>query len=451
MAKQVKPKIETFARIKVFGIGGAGGSAVNRMIDAGIKDLDFVAINTDAQALSGSKAPVKINIGRETTRGLGAGSDPLVGQSSAEESIDEIRQAIEGADMLFIAFGSGGGTGGGAAHVIAKLAKEMGVLTVAFATRPFRFEGEQRERNAEWAITNLEEHVDTLVLIPNDRLLDAIDRKTPLSEAFKIADDVLRQGVQGISDLITVPGMINLDFADVKAIMEDSGQALMGIGRAGGDDRAEVAARQAIESPLLDVSIDGAQRVLFNVIGGSDMTMYEINSAASVITDVADQNVKVIFGASINPELEGEIIVTVVATGFSFDYDRSRYRRTVENIAQSHDDDDEEPAAVIGDEADDNESESAKSSKSESRRGWWNQRSADEDDLGADIDDIAKDIDRSLSRQSGKDQKAIDDYGVDGEPDSVWDADDDEDLDRPTFIRKIRRRGGDKKDSSKKS
>ncbi len=451
MAKQVKPKVETFARIKVFGIGGAGGSAVNRMIEAGVKDLEFVAINTDAQALSGSKAPIKINIGRETTRGLGAGSDPVIGQRSAEESIDDIRQAIEGADMLFIAFGAGGGTGSGAAHVIAKLAKEMGVLTVAFATRPFRFEGEQRERNADWAITSLEEHVDTLVLVPNDRLLDAIDRKTPLTEAFKIADDVLRQGVQGISDLITVPGMINLDFADVRAIMESSGQALMGIGRASGDDRAEMAARQAIESPLLDVSIDGAQRVLFNVIGGPDMTMYEINSAASVITDVADQNVRVIFGASINPELEGEIIVTVVATGFSYDYDRDRGRREVDTIAQSQ----VEVAADDEPESDDDKDKEASRGKVNLRRGWWGQRAADEadDELDTDIDDIAKDIDRSLSQQADKDQKVIDDYGVDSEPGSVWGPEqDDEDLDRPTFIRKIRRRGADsKKESSKKS
>ena len=450
MAKQFKPKIETFAQIKVVGIGGAGGSAVNRMIEAGIKDLDFVAINTDAQALSSSKATTKINIGRETTRGLGAGSDPAIGQRSAEESIEEIRQAIEGTDMLFIAFGAGGGTGSGAAHVVAKLAKELGVLTVAFATRPFRFEGEKREKNAEFAISNLEDHVDTLVLIPNDRLLDAIDRKTPLSEAFKIADDVLRQGVQGISDLITVPGMINLDFADVKAIMEESGQALMGIGRASGDDRAEEAARQAIESPLLDVSIDGARGVLFNVIGGNDMTMHEINAAASVITEVADQNVNVIFGATINPDLEDEMIVTVVATGFSLDYDRSRRQQDLDQMASEEDDNSTPPTPgdVIGgddDEVDDDEQ------RGESRRGWWNRGpDGDEDeDLDADIDDIAKDIDRSFgSKKSSKGQKVIDDFGVDSESDSVWGGDEEDDIDRPTFIRKIRRK--DKKDGGKK-
>ena len=446
MAKQLKPKIETFAQIKVAGIGGAGGSAVNRMIDAGIKDLDFIAINTDAQALSGSKATTKINIGRETTRGLGAGSDPAIGQQSAEESINEIRQAIEGADMLFIAFGAGGGTGSGAAHVVAKLAKEMGILTVAFATRPFRFEGEKREKNAEFAIGNLEDHVDTLVLIPNDRLLDAIDRKTPLSEAFKIADDVLRQGVQGISDLITVPGMINLDFADVKAIMEESGQALMGIGRASGDDRAEEAARQAIESPLLDVSIDGARGVLFNVIGGNDMTMHEINAAASVITEVADQNVNVIFGATVDPELEDEIIVTVVATGFSLDYDRSRSQKDLDQMASEDKDSASTPGDVIGsDDVDDDEL------GGEPRRGWWNRGSDDEEeeDLDADIDNIAKDIDRSFSgKQPGKNQKVIDDFGVDGDSDSVWGEDDEDDIDRPSFIRKIRRK--DKKDDGKK-
>lgn len=444
MAKQLKPKIETFAQIKVVGIGGAGGSAVNRMIEAGIKDLDFIAINTDAQALSGSKAPIKINIGRETTRGLGAGSEPSIGQRSAEESIEEIRQAIDGADMLFVTFGAGGGTGSGAAHVVAKLAKEMGILTVAFATRPFRFEGEKREKNAEYAINNLEDHVDTLVLIPNDRLLDAIDRKTPLSEAFKIADDVLRQGVQGISDLITVPGMINLDFADVKAIMEESGQALMGIGRASGDDRAEEAARQAIESPLLDVSIDGARGVLFNVIGGNDMTMHEINAAASVITEVADQNVNVIFGATINPELEGEIIVTVVATGFSMDYDRARRPQDLDRMAS--DDSPPAPGDVIGSDDDSGSDDD----QDEPRRGWWN-RSGDDDDEGldADIDDIAKDIDRSFGdKKADKNQKAIDDFGVDGESDSVWGDDDEDDIDRPTFIRKIRRK--DKKDGGKK-
>lgn len=443
MAKQVKPKIETFAQIKVVGIGGAGGSAVNRMIEAGIKDLDFIAINTDAQALSGSKAPIKINIGRETTRGLGAGSEPAIGQQSAEESIEEIRQAIEGADMLFITFGAGGGTGSGAAHVVAKLAKEMGILTVAFATRPFRFEGEKREKNAEYAISNLEDHVDTLVLIPNDRLLDAIDRKTPLSEAFKIADDVLRQGVQGISDLITVPGMINLDFADVKAIMEESGQALMGIGRASGDDRAEEAARQAIESPLLDVSIDGARGVLFNVIGGNDMSMHEINAAASVITEVADQNVNVIFGATVNPELEGEIIVTVVATGFSMDYDQTR--RSQDSDQMPADEDGPTPGEVIG--ADDDEDGPA---QAEGRRGWWNRN--EDDDLEAEIDDIAEDIDRSFAdKKSAKNEKAIDDFGVDGEADSVWGEDDEEDIDRPTFIRKIRRKDKkDKKEAGKK-
>ena len=461
MAKEVKPKIETFAQIRVFGIGGAGGAAVNRMIEAGVKDLDFVAINADAQALSTSKAPVKINIGRETTRGLGAGSDPAVGQKSAEESIEEIRGALDGTDMLFLALGAGGGTGSGAAHVVARLAKDMGILTVAFATRPFRFEGEKRERNAEFAISSLEEYVDTLVLIPNDKLLDAIDRKTPLSEAFKIADDVLRQGVQGISDLITVPGMINLDFADVKAIMEESGQALMGIGRASGDDRAEMAARQAIESPLLDVSIDGARGVLFNVIGGNDMTMHEINSAASVITEAADQNVNVIFGATINPELEGEIIITVVATGFSVDYNRGHRQVDASDSGRSQ----TRTTANRDATTDADEDSQATGSKSETRRGWFGHRGGqgdddDEVDPNVNIEDIAKDIDMSLGQQSAdgdQQPKVLDDYGVDEGSDSVWGDEEEEDLDRPTFIRKIRRRVSEtkdkdgKKDAGKKS
>lgn len=317
---QVNPAVETFARIKVVGVGGAGGAAVNRMIEAGVEGVEFIVVNTDAQALHHSKAQKKIHIGKDTTRGLGAGADPNVGQNAAQESRDEIKQALENADMVFVTIGAGGGTGSGAGHVVAKVAREMNALVVGFATKPFAFEGEKRRRNAETAIANLRQSVDTLITIPNDRLLQTIDRNTPLLEAFKVADDVLRQGVQGISDLITVHGLINLDFADVKTVMSNAGSALMGIGRASGDDRAVQAAQQAIESPLLEVSIDGARGILFNVIGGNDMSMHEINAAAETITAAADPDANIIFGATISPDLEGEVIITVVATGFDAAY-----------------------------------------------------------------------------------------------------------------------------------
>lgn len=317
---QVAPAIETFARIKVVGVGGAGGAAINRMIDAGVDGVEFIAVNTDAQALHHSKAQVKIHIGKDETRGLGAGADPMVGQKAAEESIEELRKAITGADMVFVTLGAGGGTGSGAGHVVSRIAKESGSLVVGFATKPFAFEGEKRRRNAELAIDNLRRSVDTLIVIPNDRLLQTIDRQTPLLEAFKVADDVLRQGVQGISDLITVHGLINLDFADVKAVMSNAGSALMGIGRAAGENRAVLAAQQAIESPLLEVSIDGARGILFNIIGGNDLSMHEINTAAETITNAADADANIIFGATISPDLDGEVIITVVATGFDAAY-----------------------------------------------------------------------------------------------------------------------------------
>lgn len=319
---QVSPAIETFARIKVIGVGGAGGAAVNRMIEAGVDGVEFIAVNTDAQALHHSKAQTKIHIGHETTRGLGAGADPTAGQRAAEESYDEIKAAIEGADMVFITIGAGGGTGSGAGHIVAKIAKDLDILVVGFATKPFAFEGEKRRINAEAAISNLRSAVDTLIIIPNDRLLQTIDRSTPILQAFKVADDVLRQGVQGISDLITVHGLINLDFADVKAVMSNAGSALMGIGRASGDNRAVEAAQEAVESPLLEVSIDGARGILFNVIGGNDMSMHEINTVAEAITASADPKANIIFGATINPALDGEIIVTVVAAGFEEAYFR---------------------------------------------------------------------------------------------------------------------------------
>ncbi len=320
MAQVVEPEIETFAQIKVVGVGGAGGAAVNRMIEAGVENVEFIAINTDAQALHYSKADKKVHIGKDTTKGLGSGANPKTGQLAAEESSDEIKKALHGADMVFVTLGAGGGTGSGAGHIVAKLAKDDGALVVGFATKPFAFEGDKRRRNAEEAIDKLRQSVDTLIIVPNDRLLQTIDRQTPLIEAFKVADDVLRQGVQGISDLITVHGLINLDFADVKTVMINAGTALMGIGRASGDDRAVKAAKQAIESPLLEVSIDGARGILFNVIGGEDLAMHEINTAAETITAAADPEANIIFGATINPDIVGEIIITVVATGFDASY-----------------------------------------------------------------------------------------------------------------------------------
>lgn len=320
---EVKPAdIQTFATIKVAGVGGAGGAAINRMADAGLHGVQFIAVNTDAQALHNSQADVKIHIGRETTRGLGAGADPSVGEKAAEESREEIKKAIEGADLLFITLGAGGGTGSGAGHIVAEVAREMGILTVGVVTKPFSFEGEKRRQNADWAITQLGRQVDTLITIPNDRLLQTIDRRTPLLETFKIADDVLRQGVQGISELITEHGLINLDFADVKTIMQNAGSALMGIGRASGENRAVQAAQQAIESPLLEVSIDGARGVLFNITGGYDMSMHEINEAAEVITNAVAPDANIIFGATLKPELEDELIITVIATGFDSAYFR---------------------------------------------------------------------------------------------------------------------------------
>lgn len=322
---EVKPAdIQTFATIKVIGVGGAGGAAVNRMADANMQGVQFIAVNTDAQALHNSKAGTKIHIGKDTTRGLGAGADPAVGQKAAEESRDDLKKALQGCDLLFITLGAGGGTGSGASHVVAEVARELGILTVAVATKPFSFEGEKRRQNAEWAITKLGQHVDTLITIPNDRLLQTIDKRTPLLETFKIADDVLRQGVQGISELITEHGLINLDFADVKTIMQNAGSALMGIGRASGDNRAVLAAQQAIESPLLEVSIDGARGVLFNITGGYDMSMHEINEAAEVITNAVAPDANIIFGATLKPEMDDELVITVIATGFDSAYFREK-------------------------------------------------------------------------------------------------------------------------------
>ena len=318
---EIKPtEVETKASIKVVGVGGAGGSAVNRMKEVGLSGVEFIAINTDAQALHHSNADTKVHIGK----GLGAGGDPEKGQSAAEESRENIKESLKGADMVFITLGAGGGTGSGAGPIVAKEAKDQGILTVGVVTRPFTFEGAQRKRNADKAIDEMTGAVDALITIPNDRLLQTIDPRTPLLETFKIADDVLRQGVQGISELITEHALINLDFADVKAIMKNAGSALMGIGRDSGENRAKLAAQQAIESPLIEVKIDGARGVLFSVAGGYDMSMSEIQEAAEEITGAVSPDANIIFGASIRPELQDEIVITVVATGFDSDVYRKK-------------------------------------------------------------------------------------------------------------------------------
>lgn len=313
---EIKPEIETFAKIKVVGIGGSGSSAINRMISSKIRGVEFVAINTDAQSLHHSKANSKLHIGKMTTKGLGAGMDPELGLKAAEENQDEIHEMLKGSDMVFITCGLGGGTGTGAAPIIADISKDVGALTISVVTKPFGFEGEQRSIIAERGLNELAEKVDSIITIPNDRILQIIDKKTSLLDSFAIVDDVLRQGVQGISDLITVSGLINVDFADVKSIMENTGSALMGIGRGTGENRAVDAAKSAIDSPLLELSVDGAKGILFTISGGPGLGMYEVNEAAKVITANADPSAKVIFGAVINEDMKDEISITVIATGF---------------------------------------------------------------------------------------------------------------------------------------
>lgn len=314
---QVKPEIEAFARIKVVGIGGSGINAVDHMIRSKVKGVDFIAVNTDAQDLHNSLAPRKIHIGKNLTKGLGAGMNPEVGRQAAEETKDDLQDVLKGADMVFITCGFGGGTGTGAAPIVARTAKEQGALTVAVVTKPFNFEGIQRSQIAEDGLINLRDSVDAMIVVPNDRLVEMVEKDTTFLSAFAMSDDVLRQAVEGISDLITMPGIINVDFADVKAVLSDAGSALMGVGFAKGDKRAEEAAAIAINSPLLDLSIDGAKGVLFAIAGGEDMTMSEIQEAARVITDPVDNNAKVIFGAIKDNRLKkGEIKVTVIASGF---------------------------------------------------------------------------------------------------------------------------------------
>lgn len=433
---QVAPAIETFARIKVIGVGGAGGAAVNRMIDSGVEGVEFIVVNTDAQALHHSNAQTKIHIGSDATRGLGAGADPLKGQEAAEESITEIRNAVAGADMVFVTLGAGGGTGSGAGHIVAKEASSAGALVVGFATKPFAFEGEKRRRNAELAIENLRGSVDTLIVIPNDRLLQTIDRQTPLLEAFKVADDVLRQGVQGISDLITVHGLINLDFADVKAVMSNAGSALMGIGRASGENRAIEAAQQAVESPLLEVSIDGARGILFNVIGGMDMSMHEINMAAETITAAADSDANIIFGATINPDLEGEIIITVVATGFDASYFAERTTQPIASFRP-------EPTKAKAEETmmkdidmdlDEGKAEEDFHTDKPMPNIWTMDADAEKE----------KDVDQKTDKEDAKEEVKPQVFGP-------VVKDDEDELEKPSFLRRLKRHKNDAKKDEKSS
>ncbi|HVX56517.1 MAG TPA: cell division protein FtsZ [Candidatus Saccharimonadales bacterium] len=438
MAQVVEPAIETFAQIKVIGVGGAGGAAVNRMVEAGIENVEFIAINTDAQALHHSKAGRKIHIGKDATRGLGAGADPTVGQQAAEQSREDIKKAVEGADMAFVTIGAGGGTGSGAGPIVANIAQEQGILVVGFATKPFAFEGEKRRRNADAAIEKLRDAVDTLIVIPNDRLLETIDRDTPLTEAFKVADDVLRQGVQGISDLITVHGLINLDFADVKAVMSKAGSALMGIGRATGENRAVTAAQQAIESPLLEVSIDGARGILFNVIGGNDLAMHEINAAAEAITAAADPEANIIFGATINPQLEGEVIITVVATGFDASYYNQRPQQKATAPAASKQSD---GSPVLASTATTKQDEKALSEID---------MNLDEDKDAPQADDFTDD--RPMPNIWALHNDNEDDESSDSQPQQheVVASSLEEDLEKPSFLRRLGRRrksaGSDSRD-----
>lgn len=313
---KTKNTAETFARIKVMGVGGGGSNAVERMINEGLHGVEFVAVNTDAQALMQSSAPTRVRIGDKLTRGLGAGGDPEIGRKAAEESAEDLYKVLKGSDMVFVTAGIGGGTGTGAAPIVAQIAREVGALTIGVVTRPFTFEGARRLQTSEVGIAKLKEQADTLIVIPNDRLLQIVDKRASLNEAFLVADDVLRQGIQGISELITIPGLINLDFADVRTIMSEGGAALMAVGSASGEDRARVAAEHAITSTLLDITIDGARGILFNVTGGQDLSLFEVNTAAAIIKETAHPDVNLIFGAVVDPEMGDEVRITVIATGF---------------------------------------------------------------------------------------------------------------------------------------
>ena len=428
---QVKPEIETFAKIKVIGVGGGGGSAVHRMVNAGIRGVDFCVMNTDVQALHHNSAEQKLHIGKTITRGLGAGMDPEMGKKSAEEAQNEIREILQGTDMVFITCGLGGGTGSGAAPIIAEIAKEMGALTVAVVTKPFTFEGPQRSKIAGGAYDALAEHVDTIITIPNDRVLQIIDKKTPMLDAFKILDDVLRQGVQGISELITVPGLINVDFADVKTIMKEQGSALMGIGIASGENRAVDAAKAAISSPLLELSIEGARGILFTITGGTSLSMQEVSEAADIITGSADDNVRVIFGSVIDESMGDDLRVTVVATGFDENDDLPLLIKTAKDtIEDEYEEEEEEEAPVF-------RKKPAVYTKPKFSRSQVEQRQVNpivKDDIEEDREGhgfVSKPITHTPAEYRDSTRKPSAVAGFEEE-----DEDDEEDLEIPAFIRK---------------
>jgi cell division protein FtsZ len=330
-----KNQMESFARIKVVGVGGGGCNAVNRMMEVGMPGIEFIAVNTDGQALLLSNAPTKVRIGDKLTRGMGSGGDPETGRKAAEESAQELYEVLSGADMVFVTAGIGGGTGTGAAPIVSQIARELKALTIGVVTRPFNFEGARRNQNAEAGISKLKDHVDTLIVIPNDRLLQIVERRSSLNEAFRVADDVLRQGIQGISELITIPGLINLDFADVKTIMSEGGAALMAVGEAAGENRAQVAAEAAITSQLLDITIDGARGILFNVTGGPDLSLFEVNTAAAIIKETAHPDVNLIFGAVMDPDMGDKVRITVIATGFDRKGMPRRMLRTIPRVNET--------------------------------------------------------------------------------------------------------------------
>src|SRR5690554_3292972 len=333
---EFETELDHLATIKVIGVGGGGNNAVNRMIEHGVEGVEFIAVNTDAQALNLSKAETKLQIGGKLTRGLGAGANPEIGKKAAEESKEQLEEVLQGADMVFVTAGMGGGTGTGAAPVIAQISKDLGALTVGVVTRPFTFEGRKRQTQAAGGISAMKESVDTLIVIPNDRLLEIVDKNTPMLEAFREADNVLRQGVQGISDLIDVPGLINLDFADVKTIMSNKGSALMGIGISSGENRAAEAAKKAISSPLLETTIDGAQGVIMNITGGTNLSLFEVQEAADIVATAADQDVNMIFGSVINEDLKDEIVVTVIATGFNEEMQQAKSAKNMAAQVKQH-------------------------------------------------------------------------------------------------------------------
>lgn len=404
----------TGAVIKVIGVGGAGGNAVNRMVDTGIKGVQFIAANTDVQALESSQAETKIQLGPKLTRGLGAGSNPEIGQKAAQESEEAIKEALEGADMIFITAGMGGGTGTGAAPIVANIAKESGALTVGVVTRPFAFEGSKRSRFAADGITELKKDVDTLVIIANSKLLEIVDKKTPMNEAFSIADDVLRQGVQSISDLITSPGFVNLDFADVKTVMSDQGSALMGIGTANGENRITDATNKAISSPLLEVSIDGAKQVLLNITGGPDLSLFEAQDAAQIVTDQATKDVNIIFGTSIDETLGDQVKVTVIATGVESEETKNKKPNRRLNLNN--------PNAVFTNPEDDNNNQAAAQP---------NKKPSNDPLADWDIDQVGND-NNSNNDVSG--QKS--DFAIFQKPETIDLSDDDDDSTPPIFKRR---------------